>query len=303
MEHKKYISIERLKDKFADGFKKGDLIIIQEKIDGANASFQYNKETDTIIAYSRRNVLGLGNNLNGFWEWTQKLDKEVYKDISLKELRFFGEWLVPHTVVYPESCYKKFYLFDVWNTITEEYMSQDIVVALAERLDLIYVPVFYVGKFESWENINKFIGKTELGGKYGEGIIIKNMTKLNDIKSKYPFYTKIVCDEFTETKKCKCQKPIDLEQLALKEYKLELAKSIVTKARIVKMLHKMVQDDIIPVDWDEKNMSVIARNINSLIYHDCIKEEKEIVDEIGDTFGKLCGTTCMQIVRDMLIER
>lgn len=34
MQHKKYLSIERLKNNYTDGFKKGDLIVIQEKIDG-----------------------------------------------------------------------------------------------------------------------------------------------------------------------------------------------------------------------------------------------------------------------------
>ena len=49
----------------------------------------------------------------------------------------------------------------------------------------------------------------------------------------------------------------------------------------------MVDENIIPVDWNESNMGVIAKNINSLVYYDCVKEEKEIVDNVGETFGKL----------------
>ena len=75
-----------------------------------------------------------------------------------------------------------------------------------------------------------------------------------------------------------------------------------TKERISKTLHKMVDENIIPVDWNESNMGIIAKNINSLIYHDCVKEEKEIVDKVGDTFGKLCGSTCMKIVKEILLE-
>lgn len=33
MEQKKYMDIERLKDKYVDGFQKGDYIVVQEKID------------------------------------------------------------------------------------------------------------------------------------------------------------------------------------------------------------------------------------------------------------------------------
>lgn len=303
MQHKKYLSIERLKNNYTDGFQKGDLIIIQEKIDGANASFQYDFENNQITAYSRKQTLSLENNLRGFWEYAQSLDKEKYNDLILKDLRFFGEWLVQHTVKYPSDCYQKFYLFDIYNTATQKYLTQDIVKTLAEKLGLIYVPTLYIGEFQSWEHIYSFLGQTKLGGEYGEGIVVKNMSKINNPNTRLPFYIKIVCSQFTETKGVKEQKVINLEEQADKEYKLELVKSIVTKERITKTLHKMVDENIIPVDWNESNMGVIAKNINSLIYHDCVKEEKEIVEEVGDTFGKLCGSTCMRIVKEILLEK
>ena len=129
------------------------------------------------------------------------------------------------------------------------------------------------------------------------------MSKINNPNTRLPFYIKIVCSQFTETKGVKEQKVINLEEQADKEYKLELVKSIVTKERISKTLHKMVDENIIPIDWDESNMGVIAKNINSLIYHDCVKEEEEIVDKVGETFGKLCGSTCMRIVKEILLEK
>ena len=302
MQHKKYLSIERLKNNYTDGFKKGDLIVIQEKIDGANSSFQYDFENKIITAYSRNQTLSLGNNLRGFWEYTQSLNKEKYNNFFMKDYRFFGEWLVQHTVKYPSDCYQKFYLFDVYNRATQEYLNQDTVKFFAEELGLLYVPTFYVGEFQSWEHISSFLGKTQMGGEYGEGIVVKNMTNLNSKNTRLPFYIKIVCPQFSETKGVKEQKVINLEEQANKEYKLELVKSIVTKERILKTLHKMVDENIIPVDWNETNMGVIAKNINSLVYHDCVKEEKEIVDNVGETFGKLCGTTCMRIVKEILLE-
>ena len=303
MQHKKYLSIERLKNNYADGFKKGDFIVVQEKIDGANASFQYDIENNLFAAYSRNQTLNLNNNLRGFWEHTQSLNKEKYNDLSLKDLRFFGEWLVQHTVKYPSDCYQKFYLFDIYNIVTQEYLPQEIVKSLAKKLKLLYVPTLYMGEFQSWEHIYTLLGQTQMGGEYGEGIVVKNMTNLNSKNTRLHFYIKIVCKQFTETKGVKEQKVINLEEQANKEQKLELVKSIVTKERIIKTLHKMVDENIIPVDWDEKNMSTIAKNINSLIYHDCIKEEKEIVDDVGDTFGKLCGSTCMKIVKEILLEK
>lgn len=68
MTHKKFMDIERIKENNVEGFEKGDHICIQEKLDGANAAVRYDLETDTIIAQSRKNILGLKNNLRGFWE-------------------------------------------------------------------------------------------------------------------------------------------------------------------------------------------------------------------------------------------
>ena len=40
--------------------------------------------------------------------------------------------------------------------------------------------------------LKALVGKTELGGEYGEDVVIKNMTRLNDPNERFPFYTKIV---------------------------------------------------------------------------------------------------------------
>lgn len=41
MEHKKFMDIQRLKEGFANGFRPGDEIVVQEKFDGSCASCRY----------------------------------------------------------------------------------------------------------------------------------------------------------------------------------------------------------------------------------------------------------------------
>ena len=48
---KKYVDIERLKVKYTEMFDIGEHIIVESKIDGANASFTYDEETDCIAAF------------------------------------------------------------------------------------------------------------------------------------------------------------------------------------------------------------------------------------------------------------
>lgn len=297
MEQKKYMDIERLKEQYVDGFQKGDYIVVQEKIDGANFSIKYDDESDSVMAFSRKKTLDFINDLRGAWKWSQKLDKELIRNVLGSHLILFGEWLVSHTVVYPDDKYKNAYFYDVYDVEEQKYLNQDEVERIIRKLGLIYVPVFYKGEFQSWEHLKQFVGRTDLGGEYGEGIVVKNMTRLNDPNTRLPFYTKIVCDNFSEKKSVK---KYDADQMEKRAILQALVDSIVTEGRVRKLLNKMVDDGIIPENWDEHNMSTIAKNIGKDVYQDCVKEENDIVDQVGEKFGKLANGAAMKIVRKML---
>ena len=300
MEQKKYMDIERLKESFVDGFRVGDYIVVQEKIDGANFSIRYDEETDSVVAFSRKRQLDMITNLRGAWQWTQKLNKELVHEVLGTTKVLFSEWLVAHTIIYPDDKYQNAYCYDVWDTEKEKYLLQDEVEDIVKRLGLIYVPVFYRGEFQSWEHIKQFVGKTGLGGEMGEGCVIKNQTRLNDPDNKLPFYTKIVTDKFAETKKIKKVDEGKLERRA--ELQL-IVETVVTEGRVAKLVNKMVDEGIIPENWDEHNMGDIAKNIGREIYYDCVKEEPETVEQVGELFGKIASGTAMNIVRKMLQGR
>lgn len=301
MIHKKFMDIERLKDGYAQGFNVGDHIVIQEKIDGANCAIRYDSETDTVVAQSRKNILNLSNSLRGFWEWSQTLNKETVKAALGDNLVLFGEWLVPHSIKYPEEKYNHAYFYDVYDTSTETYLPQSDVKNIISKLNLIYVPVFYDGEFISWEHAMNFVGKTEFGGEYGEGIVLKNQDRLTDRTNRFPFYVKIVGEQFTETKGHKV-KVVDPDKLKSLEENKALAATIVTEARIAKILNKFVDEGILPSDWGAKEMPIVAKNLTKAVYEDCIKEEPEIVKQIAD-FGKTANSISMQIARNIMNNR
>lgn len=302
MVHKKFMDIQRIKEKYAEGFNKGDYIVIQEKIDGANAAIRYDSETDSIVAQSRKNILGVENNLRGFWEWSQKLNKNWVRSILGDNLVLYGEWLVHHSVKYPDDCYNKAYFYDVYNLETKSYLPQDEVRNIVAALELTYVPVFYKGEFVSWEECMKYVGQTKLGGEYGEGIVVKSMTRLNDPNSRQPFYLKIVGEKFTETKGQRHNKVIDPDKLKSMEENKALAETIVTPARVEKILNKFVDENILPEDWGNTEMSIIAKNLPKAVYEDCVKEEPETVIQI-ENFGKVANSIAMQIARNIMNSR
>jgi hypothetical protein len=195
---------------------------------------------------------------------------------------------------------KQFYVFDVWDTETEEYLPWERTKVFAEALGFKTVPLFFDGEFTTWEDVYAFVGKTEMDAEpSGEGIVVKSQDRLDNKSSRTPEYVKIVAKEFSEVHKSKEHKEIDTEALAAREAAKALAMTIVTERRVVKAIEKMIEDDIIPVDWDEHNLGIIAKNLPRAIYNDCIKEEPEIVAQI-EGFGKICAGISMEIARGLI---
>lgn len=294
---KKYKDIERLKDKYAPAFKAGEHITITEKIDGANASIIVN-EDGTLTACSRRNELDQNNTLQGFYDFVQTLDASIVSAALTSRYILFGEWLVKHTIRYPEDKMKQFYVFDVYDTETEQYMPWDFTKQIAEFIGLKTVPLFYDGPFISWEHIYSFVGKTEMGGEpTGEGVVIKSQDRLDNKFSGTPEYVKIVAKEFSEVHQSKPQKDIDPAKVAARQAAEDLAATIVTTRRVEKSIQKLVEDGIVPEDWDEKSLGVIAKHLPRAVYNDCVKEEPETVAQI-ENFGKICGSLTMKLARE-----
>lgn len=294
---KKYKDIERLKDKYAPAFKAGEHITITEKIDGANASIVVN-EDGTLTACSRRNELDQNNTLQGFYDFVQTLDASIVSAALTSRYILFGEWLVKHTIRYPEDKMKQFYVFDVYDTETEQYMPWDFTKQITEFIGLKTVPLFYDGPFISWEHIYSFVGKTEMGGEpTGEGVVIKSQDRLDNKFSGTPEYVKIVAKEFSEVHQSKPQKDIDPAKVAARQAAEDLAATIVTARRVEKSIQKLVEDGIVPEDWDEKSLGVIAKHLPRAVYNDCVKEEPETVAQI-ENFGKICGSLTMKLARE-----
>lgn len=296
MEQKQYLNISRLRDDDLLDFHVGDHIIVEEKIDGANFSFRYDAEKDQICSFSRRVELHAKNTLFGAWEWSQKLDKKKIAEVLGNNLIMFAEWLAPHTVKYPDEKY----FFDIMNAETEQYLPQEHVKKIVQDLGLSYVPVFYDGPFTSWEALEDLVGRTELGGEYGEGIVIKNMTRLNDPDENFQFYVKIVGEAFKEKKAIGGWGMKMLDHKHEKSVEQELTESVVTTARVRKLILKMVDEQELPINWKELDPRTIMRKLSNAVYYDCVKEEPDTVEQVGKEFGKYAAITARSELNELM---
>lgn len=290
-EMKKYMDVVRLGHKSTAGvLSDEDNIVIQEKLDGANASFK--REGDSIIAFSRNTQLSTENNLRGFYEWTQTLDVNKL----LEGVIYFGEWLVKHKIDYGSNA-NQFYMFDIYNEYTHEYVNFSMVRDEAMRLHLKIVPVFYEGKYISFEHLESFIGKTVLGVDGGEGIVVKNV----DYQDQYgkQLFVKLVSDSFREVQKQKAPKDPNF-----KSAEQSAVESVLTKARVEKMIYKLIDEDILDEHFGIEDMGTILKQLGSRVYEDIAKEEYDVIKNYEEKdIRRVIGKTLPQSVKQIIKEK
>jgi len=311
MKQKKFMDIENLREEDTElrqgngkGFEVGDIIQISTKVDGSNASIAWDEDTKSIAAFSRKRQLSYDNTLRGFWNYVQTIDQSIYNGDPQKSIPkswiIFGEWLVSHKVQYEQDFYNKWYVYDIYDKGLEQWIDQPSVEMVCRDFGFNYINELYFGPFISWEHVKGFLTHHWHGLKSEEGIVVKNMTRLNYPDSRLPFYLKIVNDDFKESMKTR-EKVIDPAVEAAKSESQRIVESIVTKNRVEKELFKMRDEGIIPETLTPKDMGLVAKTLPKRIYEDCVKEERELVASAGEYFGKMSSQQTMRLARDIIM--
>ena len=314
MKHKSYQDIEVAKENNIQGFEVGDRIVIQTKVDGANAAIRYDAETDTLVAQSRKKILDMSNTLNGFYGFVQGLDKDKFKAVLGDNLIAFGEWNCRHTVQYAPEYVNKFFMFDVYDTEIGQYLAQDDVHKIADALGLQMVETFYDGPFVSWNHCRSFLDASVYGETMQEGIVVKNITKLLRDRDRTqlsfddhyffgPAYLKIVNDAFRETK-AHSNKPKETDPEVRQRYldNIKRAKDIVTERRVEKAIQKAQDNGELPSALSMKDMGMVCRVIPKAVYEDCLKEERDTALAIDD-FSKICSKVSIDYAKTILMTK
>ncbi len=65
----------------------------------------------------------------------------------------------------------------------------------------------------------------------------------------------------------------------------------------------MVDEAILPENWNQEDLPVIRKHIGSAIYYDCLKEEPEIMEQVGKEFGGIAHSIANEIMVKLLKER
>ena len=300
---KKDDGTDAIRPKNTGAFEPGDIIQITTKIDGANASIAWDETTSKLEIFSRTNLLNSPGALRGFYDYVKmeiepKADWSIYKDFV-----FFGEWCVVHTIKsYNKEWFNKWRVYDIWCKSTGCYVNQEQVKAICKQLSLDYIEELYYGPFISWDHCKSFLNKSIAYGPDQEGIVIKNQSKLNNENNKAPAYLKIVNERFKESQHSKKEKKtLDPEAEAAKAEAVKLAASIVTEARVRKLILKLVDEGLVPAELQPKDMGAVMKQLPKRCFADCLKEESETVKLLGEFAGKFIAAEAAKQARKIVV--
>lgn len=196
----RYMSLKRFGTDEVDGIEIGECYIFP-KIDGTNASCW--TENGEVFAGSRNRLLNETSNGDnaGFCKWVKSQENIKAFLNNYPHLRLFGEWLVPHSLkTYRDECWKRFYVFDVYNHETNKFMRFEEYSMLLDEFNIDYIPVLWKIKNPTIDKLLELLPKNQYlikdGCGSGEGLVIKNY----NFENKYGRVTwaKLVTNEFRE---------------------------------------------------------------------------------------------------------
>jgi hypothetical protein len=287
-----YPKILRLGKEETDGILDGP-VTVQEKVDGANVSIWLGDD-GIVKCGSRTRELG-DDEFNGFTKYVKDNPKfKEWLEANPNE-RLYGEWLVKHTITYPDDAYKKMYLYDIYIEDEEAYYPQPEVEEIAKELGIEYPKRFVTNAMINEEALKDFVGQTLIeGAANGEGVVIKRLDYIN--KYGNLVYAKQVHEKFKESNAIVFggnNKHSDTY------WEMYVVNKYCTLGRLTKIMQKY---------QPEINERLDLQHIPEIVgraYHDLITEEAwEIANKVVSLDFKklknLCSKKFVQIYKDVL---
>lgn len=237
MMFRKYPHLEKWGRPEVEGIEDGECLVFP-KLDGTNGSMWVDY-AGHVHAASRRRELGSGADNHGFWAWAN--GGAARYQAFLREhpnLRLYGEWLVPHTFTgYRDNAWRRFWVFDVYDDSTEQFLHWDAYGNLLMhcKLDVVH-PLCHItnpvlDQLLSAAEANHFLCRDGAGP--GEGIVLKRY----DFTNRYgrTTWAKLVRNEFKDAH-TKAKTPV-LGERAQPE--VLIARAAVTQALVDKERHRI----------------------------------------------------------------
>lgn len=233
----KYAHLERFGTDEVDGINIGECHIFP-KLDGTNASAWF--EDGGIACGSRNRQLAPDDDNAGFCTWATAQQNIVAMVSDNPGLRFYGEWLVPHSLkTYREDAWRRFYVFDVTDE-RGEFLHFDEYAPICKAYSVDFIPCMLVAKNPTYDVLvkatenNRFMLNDNAG--VGEGIVIKQYGFKNRFNR--TTWAKLVTNAFKDEH----VKEMGCGILSVKMVEEEIAEQFITAHMVEKIIAKIRND-------------------------------------------------------------
>lgn len=270
---RQYLHVERYGNDEVQGIELGEIFIFP-KLDGTNASawaISSSPEEWDYSLGSRTRELSLTADNAGFFAHARESEDDGLGRRFLRffnqhpNLRLYGEWLVPHTLkTYRDEVWRRFWVFDVFNNATNQYLSYPEYKGLMDEFQFDYIPPLRIIKNGSYEYFIDCLGKNDFfirdGAGVGEGIVLKNYNYTNRFGNLA--FAKFVTSEFKEKHHREMGAPESAKTLTEEL----ICQEFLTSSMVEKIYAKIMNE------CDGWNSRYIPRLLETA-YHDLIVEE------------------------------
>jgi hypothetical protein len=260
----KYPHLERFGTTEVEAIEVGTAYVFP-KLDGTNASV-WAAEDYSIKAGSRNRELSLDSDNAGFYA-AMLQDKQV--GAYLLEYPYhilYGEWLVPHTVkTYVDTAWRKFYVFDVFNKLTSQFIPFTEYEERLKAYGLKYLAPIAIIKNGDLDVFTKCLEKNTVlikdGEGVGEGIVIKNYDYVN--RYGRVTWAKLVTNEFKD----KHHKEMGAPLIGCEIVEEKIVNKLVTESLVDKVVAKIItsNDGV----WSSKNIPQLI----GTVFYDLVRED------------------------------
>jgi hypothetical protein len=260
----KYPHLERFGTTEVEAIEVGTTYVFP-KLDGTNASV-WADEDYSIKAGSRNRELSLDSDNAGFYA-AMLQDKQVGSYLLEYPYHIlYGEWLVPHTVrTYVDTAWRKFYVFDVFNKLTGEFIPFTEYEERLKAYGLNYLAPLAIIKNGDINVFTQCLEKNTVlikdGEGVGEGIVIKNYDYVN--KYGRVTWAKLVTNEFKD----KHHKEKGAPLIGCEIVEEKIVNKLVTESLVDKVVAKIItsNDGV----WSSKNIPQLI----GTVFYDLVRED------------------------------
>lgn len=138
----------------------GKYLVIEEKMDGANAAFSFN-EAGELRLQSRGHYLTGGSRESQFGmfkSWATQYES-MFLDRFEDRFIVFGEWMYEKHTIFYDNLPHLFLEFDIWDKSQEIFLSTKARRELTQDLPIVSVPVLYEGPApDTYKDIMSLVG-------------------------------------------------------------------------------------------------------------------------------------------------